>query len=95
MMAKVKRMRPETIRTEPSQSIFGLVVELRFSIMSEGIVRYAVRAVTADRMVPIQKYHPHVVYSAVMPAKKVPIQHPMGALAPYILNIKFFLGPGR
>jgi hypothetical protein len=28
--------------------------------------------VIADKIVPIQKYQPHVVYSPVRPAKKIP-----------------------
>lgn len=73
MMANVKRIKPQTMSVPPSQSILGRVGEFRFSVMSDGIHRYDVTAEVADRIVPIQKYHPHVVYSAVTPAKKIPI----------------------
>ena len=66
-------MRPVTIKTAPHQSMLGFVSELRFSEMSEGMVRYDVMAVIAVRMVPIQKYHPQEAYSAVTPAKKIPM----------------------
>lgn len=66
-------MRPVTIKIAPHQSMLGLVRELRFSEMSEGMLRYDVTAVIAARMVPIQKYHPQVLYSAVTPAKKMPM----------------------
>jgi len=73
MMANVKSIRPQTINTPPSQSILGRTGALSFSRMSEGMQRYDVKAVIADKIVPIQKYHPQVVYSAVTPAKKIPI----------------------
>ncbi len=82
MMANVKRMSPDTMSMDPSQSIFTFWAAFRFSMMSEGMVRYAVITVLADKIVPIQKYHPHLVYSAVMPAKKMPIQNPKGAHDP-------------
>lgn len=72
-MANVNRMRPVTMRKAPSQSISTLTGEFFLSWMSEGIVRYAVIAVAAVRTVPIQKYQPQVVYSAVTPAKKIPM----------------------
>ena len=82
MIAKVKRISPETIKTLPGQSMDGLSGELRFSRTSDGMQRYAVMAVIVAKTAPIQKYQPHLVNSAVTPAKKIPMKKPMGAHAP-------------
>lgn len=82
MMANVKSIKPETIKVAPSQSILILVAVARFSAISDGMDRYAVMAVINERIAPIQKYQPQVVYSAVRPAKNIPTKNPSGAEAP-------------
>lgn len=80
MMANVKRINPQTLKNAPIQSILMFIAFL--SAMSLGTVKYAVIAVMTVKIVPTQKYHPHVVNSAVKPAKKMPMKKPSGAEAP-------------